>query len=420
MLNHTDSWSALVDLSRPVLTLDPYADPAEEASELRSHGCPMVAVRLPGQPEVAVWAAVDHEAAREVFRRHEDLTKDPSAWPAFAAGEIPATWPHLPVVTGGGFLHQDGAAHRRHRGLVSAAFRRLAVTELTPEIEAITDELLASLVPDSHDVIDLKARFAAPLPIQVICTVLGVPADALTELKAAFEQMITPPEHPDDIPAAQAEIARALGQLIADKRANPGPDLTTQLIEATEDGERLTEAELVQTLFLLMIAGHETTINLIASAIRRLADQPKVLEAVRAGELGWDAVVAETLRHDPSVRYALMRYATRDLEMGGVTIEAGDPVIVATMAAGRDPEVHDRPDEWDPTRPNTSAHVAFGHGVHHCVGSVLAQQEAAIALQRFFARFDVRLSAEPELVPSIPIHGPQSLLARLEVRTPVA
>ncbi|MFJ5551857.1 cytochrome P450 [Streptomyces sp. NPDC093225] len=407
-----------MDLSRPVLTLDPYADPVEEARALRSHGCPVVPVRLPGKPEVAAWAAVDHQAAREVLRRHEDLTKDPSAWPAFTAGEIPDSWPLLPVIAGGGFLHEDGEAHRRHRGLVTAAFKRMSVAELRPEIERIADELLDSLAARPDGAIDLRAAFAAPLPIRVICSVLGVPTDSLTGLKAAFEQLVTPPEHDDAIPAAQAEIARVLGRLIADKRTNPGPDLTTRLIQACEEGERLTEAELVQTVFLLMIAGHETTINVVASAIHRLAEQPAVLAAVRAGEVGWDAVVAETLRHDPSVRYALMRYATRQVEIGGVTIEQGDPVIVATLAAGRDPEVHERPDDFDPSRPTAAAHVAFGHGVHHCVGSALAQQEAAIALERFFARFDVRLAAQPERIPSIPIHGPQALPAHLAARTP--
>ncbi|MEW1636034.1 cytochrome P450 [Streptomyces sp. NPDC093801] len=410
-----------MDLSQPVLSLDPHADPAEEARKLRTHGCPVVPVQLPGEPAVAAWAAVEHAAAREVFRRHEDLTKDPLNWPAFAEGSIPMSWPLLPVVAGGGFLHEDGEAHRRHRGLVSAAFKRLSVAELRPEIERIADELLADLAAAGPGTaIDLRAAFAAPLPIRVICTVLGVPTDILAGLRSAFEQMVTPPEHPDDIPAAKAEIDRVLARLIADKRAHPGPDLTTRLIEACEEGERLSEDELVQTLFLLMIAGHETTINLLASAIHHLAERPAVVGAVRAGEVSWDAVVEETLRHDPSVRYALMRYATRQLEIGGVTIEKGDPVLVATYAVGRDPEQHERPDDFDPSRPTAATHLAFGHGVHHCLGSALARQEAAIALERLFERFDVSTAAQPEGIPSIPIHGPQSVLVHLEVRRSAA
>ncbi|MFF9864761.1 cytochrome P450 [Streptomyces sp. NPDC013953] len=367
---------------------------------------------------MTAWAAVDHSAARDVFRRHEDLTKDPRHWPAFADGSIPPTWPLLPVVVGGGFLHEDGAAHRRHRGLVGTAFQRVSVAGLRPAIERIADELLNRLDADRPTDVDLREAFAAPLPIRVICTVLGVPADIMTGLRSAFEQLVTPPEHPDDIPAAKAEIDRVLARLITDKRARPGADLTTRLIEARDEEGRLTEQELIETLFLIMIAGHETTINVLASAIRRLAEHPAVLDAVRAGTLGWDAVVEETLRLDPSVRYALMRYATRRLDIGGVTIKKGDPVIVATLAAGRDPGQHERPEEFDPSRSTVTTHVAFGHGVHHCLGSALARQEAAIALERLFTRFDVSLAARPECIASIPIHGPQVLLSRLKAREP--
>lgn len=378
----------------------------------------MVPVELPGEPAVTAWAAVGLRAAREVFRRHEDLTKDPRHWPAFADGSIPPTWPLLPVVVGGGFLHEDGPAHRRHRGLVSAAFQRLSVAGLAPAIERIADELLDRLSAGGPSDVDLREAFAAPLPVRVICEVLGVPADIMTGLRSAFEQLVTPPEHPDDIPAAKAEIDRVLAQLVADKRARPGADLTTRLIEARDAEDRLTEEELIETLFLIMIAGHETTINVLASAIRRLAENPAVLDAVRAGKVGWDAVVEETLRLDPSVRYALMRYATRRLDIGGVTIEEGDPVIVATLATGRDPEQHERPDEFDPSRSTATTHVAFGHGVHHCLGSALARLEATIALERLFGRFEVSLAARPECIASIPIHGPQVLLTRLEARGP--
>ncbi|MGA5411529.1 cytochrome P450 family protein [Streptomyces lavendulocolor] len=389
--------------------LDPTADPAQEARLLRTSGCPMAAVELPGG--VPAWAAVTHEAVKDVLG-HEDLSKDPRDWAARRDGLIPEDWPLGALVDGGDFLHQTGEEHARKRRLVAGAFKRAPIAALTPRIREFADELLEAL-PNDGGPVDIKEHYAYRLAIRVICEVLGVPESAATDLRTHFESLVRP--------KGEAAFAEALGaiagtfaQVVEHKQLHPGDDLTTRLIEARDNGDQLTQEEVQRIVFLLVIAGHETTVNLITSAVHALLTDPAALDAARSGQVTWDDVVDETLRHSPPVRYALMRYATKDITIGGAAIAAGEPVIAALYAAGRDPNVHEHPDTYDLARSTRREHLAFGYGAHYCLGSLLARQEAILALEALFTCFpDLTAAGPAEAFPSIPLYGRDTLPVRL-------
>ncbi|MGW6949177.1 cytochrome P450 family protein [Streptomyces xanthophaeus] len=393
--------------SQDAYPIDPAADPVQEAQHVQARGCPMQAVELPGG--VRAWAATDHPTVEAVLG-HEDLTKDPQTWTDYRTGQIPRDWPLVPLVDGGGFLHKGGEEHARQRRLVAGAFKRSPIASLTPRIKEITGQLLDELaaVP-AGTAVDIKEYFAYPVPISVICEVLGVPKTAATDLRKHFELLVRPQED-GDLLAAQAAIHGAFTDLIAAKRKAPGADLTTSLIEACELEDALTEDELAQILFLLVIAGHETTVNLITNAVDALLRNPGQLAAVRSGAATWHDVVDETLRLASPTRWLLMRYASRDVDIAGVTISEGEPVIASVYAAHHDPQHHDAPEAFDVSRPTRRDIFSFGHGAHYCIGAILARQEAVIALEGLFNRFpNLHLAAEPQAFASIPIAGLETL-----------
>jgi 2-hydroxy-5-methyl-1-naphthoate 7-hydroxylase len=196
---------------------------------------------------------------------------------------------------------------------------------------------------------------------------------------------------------------RLLIELVAIKRDNPGEDLTTALINASaEDNGTFTEAELVDTLSLMMVAGHDTTSNLLDQALTAMLTHPDQLELVRGGDRSWSDVIEETLRWQAPIPYLPLRYAIEQIELDGITIAKGEAILSGYASAGRDPDRYgDTADAFDITRAGKQ-HLSFGHGVHHCVGAALARLEAEIALAAVFARFpDLGLAVAPgELMPS--------------------
>lgn len=317
------------------------------------------------------------------------VSKDPRQhWPAYTTGEISEDWPlHLWVSVQNMFTAY-GIDHRRLRSLVSKAFTARRVAAMRPWIEEITNRLLDEL-DAAEQPVDLREGFAYPIPIEVICQLFGVPAEARSRLRkvvdGVFDTTVTPE-------AAQANVVQLYGimhELVAAKRENPGDDLTTGLIAVREDdGSKLEEAELVDTLILVISAGYETTVNLLDQAITALLTHPEQLDAVRAGTSSWTDVIEETLRWQAPVANLPLRYAVEDIDLGnGVVIGKGEPILAAYAAAGRDKAVHgETADEFDITRADKT-HLAFGHGVHYCLGSPLARMEAEIALPALFARF---------------------------------
>jgi cytochrome P450 len=205
-----------------------------------------------------------------------------------------------------------------------------------------------------------------------------------------------------------------LGRLIAEKRGNPGEDMLSDLVHASDEGDSLSEAELVSMAFLLLVAGHETTVNLIGNGVLALLREPAQLAALREDPALLPGAVEEFLRFDGPLHFATQRVTTEPVEIGDVTIPAGQFVVISLLGANRDPERFPDPDRLDITRP-AAGHVAFGHGIHHCVGAPLARLEAEIAIGALLARFPaIRLSADTlRWRASSLMHGLETLPVRL-------
>ncbi|MGW7462627.1 cytochrome P450 family protein, partial [Streptomyces sp. NPDC054797] len=278
--------------------------------------------------------------------------------------------------------------------LVGKAFTARQVERLRPRVEELTAELLDDLgraaAAARDGVADLYAHFALPLPMNVICELLGVDPEHRGRLHHLTNTVIIATDiTPAEKMAALQELVALIGTIAATRRADPGEDLTSALIAAREDdGDRLSEAELIGTMRLMLVAGHETTLNLVTNAVRALCAHRDQLALVLDGKATWSDVVDETLRWDGPVSWFPFRYPTRDLTVDGTVIPRGTPVLAGYTAAGRDEAFHG-PDagRFDLTRPTAARHLSFGHGAHYCMGAPLARLEATIALERLFTRF---------------------------------
>lgn len=354
-------------------------------------------VVLPG--DVAGMAVLGHDALKE-FLAHPDVAKGAEHFTALRDGEIPDGWPLKTFATVQGMITADDADHRRLRSLVSKAFTARRVEELRPRIETVTAQLLDGLgeaAVAGNGVADLRTQFALPLPMGVICELLGVDAEHQDRLHHLSNQVVSTSIGPEEAMAANREMVAVLASVAATRMENPGDDLTSALIAAREeDGDRLSEHELIGTLLLMIIAGHETTLNLITNAVRALCAHRDQLELVQSGKASWSDVVEETLRWDSPVSFFPFRYPTRDLTLDGTVIPKGTPVLAGYSAAGRDKAAHGPDaDRFDITRSGGARHLSLGHGPHYCLGSPLARMEATIALEQLFGRF-------PELDLAIP------------------
>ena len=373
----------------------PHADNAR----LLARGA-VASVVLPGDvPGVAV---LGHDALKE-FLAHPDVAKDARHFTALAEGRIPDGWPLRTFATVQGMTTADDADHRRLRGLVSKAFTARRVEALRPRIETLTAELLDRIdaaAEEGDGTVDLRAGFAMPLPMGVICQLLGVDRRYQDRLHRLSNQIVATDIGPVEAMAANRELVELLSAVAAARAEQPGDDLTSALIAARDDGgDRLGRHELIGTLLLMIIAGHETTLNLVTNAVRALCTHRDQLDLVTTGRAGWADVVEETLRWDSPVSYFPFRYPTRDLTLDGTVIPQGTPVLAGYSAAGRDTSVHgpdaDRFDVTRPARTSAARHLSLGHGPHYCLGAPLARMEATIALEQLFRRF-------PELDVTVP------------------
>jgi cytochrome P450 len=351
-------------------------------------------VVLPG--EVAGMAVLGHEALKE-FLAHPEVAKGAEHFTALREGRITPGWPLTTFATVRGMTTADGEDHRRLRSLVSKAFTARRVEELRPRIEELTagllDDLRAAAERDGG-VADLRRHFAMPLPMGVVGELLGVDTEHRDRLHHLSNQVVATDIGPEKALAANRELVAVLTAVAVARGERPGDDLTSALIAARdEEGDRLSQEELIGTLVLMIIAGHETTLNLLTNAVRALCGHRDQLELVMKGEggVGWADVVEETLRWDAPVSYFPFRYPARDLTVDGTVIPKGTPVLAGYSAAGRDPAVHgpdaDRFDVTRPGRPGAARHLSLGHGAHYCLGAPLARMEATIALERLFTRF---------------------------------
>ncbi len=281
-------------------------------------------------------------------------------------------------------LGVDPPAHTRLRRLVVSAFTPARIDALRPRIAELAEGLLDQL-PDrgSFDLID---SFAFPLPVRVIGELLGIPTEQQSPFRGWVRDLFAPRSDHETTAAAGAALASYLTGLIEAKRADPGPDLVSNLIGARDGDRRLDDAELLSTVTLLLVAGHETTVNLIASAALALLDNPGELSRLRTDPTLIPQAVEELLRYDGPTELAVARWATTDVELGGVHIPAGAQIMVVLAAANRDQDQIAEPDRLElDRRPNH--HLAFGHGVHYCLGAPLARVETEIALRALLSRF---------------------------------
>jgi cytochrome P450 len=352
-------------------------------------------VELPDQ--VVAWAVTRREVADQLLT-HPHMRKSPQYWQAYRDGLIPQTWPLLQIITTPTMLIMDGADHARLRLPIQRGFTPRRVQALRPRIEQIVQDLLDQLATrEPGEAVDLRSAFAFPVPLTVICELYGVDdADMRRQLAVDTHLLLSSITPPEERLGAQVSIFETMARLTAAKRANPGEDMTTALIAEFDNGG-ISEDELVGTLFLMLIAGHETTQNLLSNAVTKLVEHPEELARVLdgcAGEVAWRGVVEEALRLDAPAATTMFLYATKDMTAAGVRIRAGEPVLIHTAAIGRDDEVFATPDAFLGSRGNAHQHRAFGHGPHYCLGAPLARVEATIALQALFARFVVT-AAEP-------------------------
>ncbi|MEU8538944.1 cytochrome P450 [Streptomyces sp. NPDC048717] len=365
-------------------------------------------VRFAGPVPLAGWVVTEYAACRAALADPR-LSKD-------GATEAFARYAGLPTGGPGGgltthMLNSDPPRHTRLRRLVQQAFTTRRVAALRPRIEARVTTLLDALEETTVDTagdpagaVDLISRFALPLPLAVIFDLLGADPDDPGILQVRGHSVAgNEGDGEVSVPTADAMLDR-LRALVEEKRSHPGDDLLSALATARDSAGSLSEEEITSMAFLLVVAGHQTTVNLIANGLHALLSHPSQLAAVRADDSLVPGLIEEVLRHESPFGIATLRYTTEPVTIQGTAIPAGEFVQIALLAANRDPEVFPDPDRFDVTR-DTSGHLAFGHGIHHCLGAPLARLQAEIAFTHLLRRFPaLRPAATPAAWQDNPRH----------------
>ncbi len=316
------------------------------------------------------------------------------------------------------FLFLDPPEHTRLRGLVQKAFTPKVVQSLAPRIAEICNELLDQA--EERGEMDAVEDYAYPLPVRVICEMLGVPLEdnaLFKQWSKVLARSLDPDffaadasrfEPPPEVIAARASFAVYFSNLIEDRSKNLGDDLLSGLIVAEHEGHKLTRAELISTAILLLIAGHETTVSLISKGILQLLRHPDQLGIFKSDPSVRRGAVEEILRFDPPVQLTA-RVALEDVEVGGAIVEKGHSAVALIAAANHDPAQFENPDVFDVKRGATS-HLSFGYGIHHCLGAPLARLEGRIALECLFERFpEIDFAGEPVFRDNFVLHGLERL-----------
>ena len=414
--------SASFDLTDPAFVADPY--PA--LAQARQDG------PVQWHDGLGLWVTTTHAAAGGVLRDRRlgrifrpRATGDDDPWTVF-------DWLHADSI-----LDSEPPKHTRLRRLVAGAFNRGHVERLRPRVEQIADDLLTGVAAaldqpsEGGGRVDLIETYAEPLPVLVICELLGAPATDWKRLRdwsqaivKMYEVAPTPPAQ-EEAQRACAEFAAYVDELAAERAAHPGDDLLTSLVQERDGGDRLSRRELVATVVLLLNAGHEASVNGFGNGLASLLAEPDEVATVLGalagdGGAGGDgdrdadtvvaALVEEMLRHD-SPLHLFERTATRDLELHGATIREGQKVAALLGAANRDSAVFDDPDRFRADR-DPNPHLAFGAGIHFCLGAPLARMELQISVRALLRRFGALEVVEATRRPTFVLRGYESLVVR--------
>lgn len=394
------------------------ADPYPLYEKMRAEG----ALRLPDAPIVLLTRHADCTA---VLRdsRFSVQSSIPRLWAALTPDDVDLPVDLIAPQHNPTFLFLDPPDHTRLRRLVQKAFTPRVVAELAPRISRFVDETLdRAAATGSFDAVE---NLGYPLPIAVICELLGVPLSdepLLRRLSAAIAGVLDPAEAGfraklTDMIAAREEFDDYIDKLAAKRRHDPGPDLLTQLIAAEDAGDKLGRDELIATCGLLLIAGHETTVNLISNTILALLRRPQLLSELHENSDLATQVIEESLRFESPVLFRV-RVATEPMRLGDTDIQVGDVVVAIIAAANRDPDVFPDPARFDITRDNR--HLSFGLGEHFCLGAPLARLETRIAVTKFAQRVrGARLRTDPpQYRKQGSLRGPTTLPIEFEEITP--
>ncbi len=336
---------------------------------------------------------------------------------AFAASNPPPEGDFAEESRNATMLFLDPPDHTRLRGLVSKAFTPRVIGRLRPRIEQLVDELLDAVVARGDGRMDVVAELAYPLPVVIICELLGIPPDDHATFQGWSRDLahsidpdpLVTPEQRERIEAAGDAFLEYFLALIERRRQALGDDLLSGLIAAEEAGDRLSEAELLGTALLLLIAGHETTVNLIGNGTLALLRQRDQLERLRADPSLDHNAIEELLRYDSPVTFT-QRITLADYEVGDVTIPPRQQVIAILAAANRDPAVFPEPERLDLGRAEANRHLAFGGGHHFCLGAALARLEGEVAVPTLVRRFPaLELAGDPERRDTFTLRGLEHL-----------
>ena len=358
-------------------------------------------------PPFDMWMVFDYESVKRVISDHETFS---SAVPA------PDNW----------FIFFDPPRHSKLRALISRAFTPKSIANLEPRVRELSRELLSKAVPRGQ--MDLAEEYSVPLPMMVIAEMIGIPvahwprfrhwSDVILKLSYSLRGMEKDEEAANagsGFTAVSLEMNDYLTEMIHQRRTTPRDDLLNRLIEAEVDGERLTQKDILGFFQLLIVGGQETTANLINNAVLCLADNPEQLRQLRSQPELIPSAIEEVLRFRSPFQW-IMRTPKHDITLKGETIPARKLILALLGSANRDPKQFSRPDEFDMTR-NPNPHLAFGHGIHSCIGAALSRMEARVALTDLLAqpRTLVLAGTEPwQPRKALHVHGPERLPVRFE------